>query len=513
MIIHIQNFIKKNLDLISLILLVIITRILLIYPDVIPFAFDHGKDSLAILHMWLMRRPKFIGPWTSIPGLYFGPAWYYLLLPAYIIFNGHPVGAVYLMILLLCIQVYLAYKYFNKYTALLIACNLAWITISTSAWNPFPMTLISFVILIVIQRIIKQKKISIKQSITISLFASLGFHFSTAFSIFYPILIALSLWKHKIKINFKIIAASILGFIIPFIPQLLFEFKNSFVQTKAIINYLQEGESQQISLLKIANIIKVGSGEIKLAILPEIWTNSNLITSLLSLLASLILLFGIYTFMKGKLKFALGFELVTWTLIPLLGFSFLHFNYWYLLAILPIYVIFIGFILKLLPDKLLMIFIVMLILTPISKVIYFQTQNKQELQQSRSFLPVKIKALNKVEELANGQSYSSYHFVPDIYDYSYQYLYFIRALEGHKLPKTFSYQPNTYDYVVQKPELLQKFKSKQFNKPEEKKFFIVEKPEKQEILDRWWGNQQYGEIIQTIKISDEITVYEASKPE
>ena len=97
-----------------LIVFAILTRVPFLFGGVIPFSFDHGKDSMAVLHMIKTSSLKFIGPWTSIPGLFFGPGWYYLLSPAYFISNGHPVSAVLLMFVIGLLIIWLTKKYFGN---------------------------------------------------------------------------------------------------------------------------------------------------------------------------------------------------------------------------------------------------------------------------------------------------------------------------------------------------------------------------------------------------------------
>lgn len=180
--------------LLFLLFFVIGTRIPYLLDNAVAFGFDHGKDSLAVLHMILLRSPKLIGPWTSIPGLYFGPGWYYLLAPAYFLTGLNPVSAVYVMILLLLIQVFLAYKFFGKIYAIIITSAPFWLIISTSAWNPFPMPLLTLVILIVLDLVKKDKRLSLKRTAVLGIASSLGFHFSTAYAIFCPIAISESSW-------------------------------------------------------------------------------------------------------------------------------------------------------------------------------------------------------------------------------------------------------------------------------------------------------------------------------
>ncbi len=146
-----KNFIKNHYWLLFLVTLLIATRLPYLIDNTIPFRFDHGKDSLAVMHMWLLRKPKFVGPWTSIPGLYFGAGWYYLLLPFYIVAGGHPVSGVIAMIILQIIVIILAYQYFGKLTATIFTTAPTWFTITQSAWNPFPMALVSLLILIILK--------------------------------------------------------------------------------------------------------------------------------------------------------------------------------------------------------------------------------------------------------------------------------------------------------------------------------------------------------------------------
>ena len=86
----------------------------------------------------------------------------------------------------------------------------------------------------------------------------------------------------------------------------------------------------------------------------------------------------------------------------------------------------------------------------IEKIISHFDHEQSYLAKHRAFLPIKVKALEKIDELSEKKSYSSYHYVPDIYDYSYQYLYFQKAFKGKKLPYEFSYQPGETKYIKEK---------------------------------------------------------------
>ena len=137
----------------SILFLAAALRILILSDINMPFAFDHGKDSLATLHMISTWSPKLIGPWTSIPGVFFGPGWYYLIAPGLVLTQGHPIGPVIIMTILVLLQVWLLFRWFGWAESLIGAVGFIWVSISKSAWNPFPMTAVALLFFIIIRKI------------------------------------------------------------------------------------------------------------------------------------------------------------------------------------------------------------------------------------------------------------------------------------------------------------------------------------------------------------------------
>ncbi len=495
----------KNKLLFFLLFLIIITRIFFLLDQNVNFVFDQGKDSLAILNIWLNKKPTLIGPWTSIPGLFFGPAYYYLLLPFYMLANGNPVFATIPMILLLCIAVIIFYYKFNKTAALILATStIAW-TITTSAWNPFPMVLISTLILYFLEKI-KGKNLK-KDYFFIGLTASLGFHFSTAFAIFYPIIIALVLLLNKIKINFKKIFLLMMGFFLPFIPQLIFEIRHNFIQTKAILEYLKNGESQNLGLSKLLLVLKDSLSEFKVYSLPKFNFFNIKISDILLLILSIYSLYYLLKF-KNKLNKKKIIETLIWLFIPFASYYFLHFNFWYLLGLAPIVILTVSKIINKLPISLKNIILFLFILNPLFQLNNYY-QNKNFINNTGDFLKNKTEVISYIYQQANSQSFASYQYEPAIYDYSYQYLFFQKALTGEKLPFEFSYKPGEISYIKEKPELLQYFANKIYQEPPQKIFFIVEKAENEAYLKSWWNQQHYSKIISERNFGSSIKVYEA----
>src|SRR3989344_8541555 len=96
---------------------VALTRLPWLLSGTFLFGFDQGRDAVAVLHLIKTLNPVFIGPWTSIPGLFFGPAWYYLLAPTYLLTQGHPLAGPVTMFVLCLVGITLTYKYLGAYEA------------------------------------------------------------------------------------------------------------------------------------------------------------------------------------------------------------------------------------------------------------------------------------------------------------------------------------------------------------------------------------------------------------
>ncbi|HKY74081.1 MAG TPA: hypothetical protein VJ246_02080, partial [Patescibacteria group bacterium] len=339
-----MRFRQLSKDTILLILLVAVAflfRVGYLLSNVIPFSFDHGKDSIAILHMILTYSPKFIGPWTSIPGVFFGPAWYYLLAPAYLLTKGNPVSGAWTMVALMLVQVVIVWKKVGRLEAVVVASGTAWLILSKSAWNPFPMTLIGWLVVIMLKDVYEKKKISVRQSFFLFIIASFGFHFSAALAVFLPITIVISLLWMRVEITIKHVVAGITGLLLPFLPQAAFELKFNFIQTKALIAYFSAGETNPFSFGKVMSVVQSFWGEAKLAFLPEFRALQKVGTGL-QWIAKTGIFLGFALWLKNIRKTKSDWVLpvvVPALIIPLVGFFFLHFNIWYVQGLLSFVVV------------------------------------------------------------------------------------------------------------------------------------------------------------------------------
>jgi len=377
----------------------------------------------------------------------------------------------------------------------------AFILLSTGAVNTFPIPLISLLILIILGQAAKQKEIKTRQAFLIGLIAGLGFHFSSALAIFYLLLMPLSFLILKIKLTVKKILIGAGGLMLSFLPQVLFEIKNNFLQTKGVINYFLTGESQKISLGKIKLVTNSIIHELSLAVLPDIlWFKIICLIILLIGLINLIQIRKIESFTK---------LLVFWLVVPTIGFWWLHFNPWYVYGLLPVVVLLASKILSSLPNRIANVYFSLLVLAVFIKLFNFWQVDRENLLKNKALLPMKLKAINYIYEKAEGAPFSSYHYLPEIYDYAYQYLFFWQGFKGRQIPVEFSYQPGEISYVNEKPDLLEKVDKTEFKA--EKIFFIIEKPENKwhYPLDEWLRRIEYSEIVMKESIGPELEVWEA----
>lgn len=208
------------------------------------FFYDQARDALAAAKI-LTGDFVLVGPTTDLPGLFFGPLWYYLLAFLYGILSGNPVSVTIVLSFLDLGTIVLLYligkKIFNLKTGI-IACFL-WslgalpVAYSRTLSNPAST---AFWVCLMILSYIKIKEgdwkfivlIFVSQAVLFQLNAAGAFLMfpATAILVFLIARGKLSLLACKKGL---IIGALLFGF--SFLPQLFFEVRNSFPGTKTVI--------------------------------------------------------------------------------------------------------------------------------------------------------------------------------------------------------------------------------------------------------------------------------------
>src|SRR3990170_6853905 len=119
----------------------------LIFPlkGLFAFNYDQGRDFLAVSKIIWEKDLVLIGQTTGLPGIFYGPWWYYFLAPVVFVSGGDPQKvAIFFAVLAIfsVVFLYLLLKTLTKNTLLsLMLATIAsfsnlWMFGSTSVWNP-----------------------------------------------------------------------------------------------------------------------------------------------------------------------------------------------------------------------------------------------------------------------------------------------------------------------------------------------------------------------------------------
>ncbi len=206
---------------------------------------DQGRDLLEMQKWITTGNIPLIGPSTSVGEFHLGPLYFYLLAPFFIIFNGDPLGVVYLNIfggfLLIILSTLLILKYIDKATAFFYLIFVTFsphiISLSRGSWNPNLQPFLAVIIAVLVLIFTKKGKL-----IYIFLaFFTIGFgvqlHYTFA-AIIFPVFITLLLFCYKALFSFRFWSVAFLGLIIPLLPFLLGQYLNGYQDIEAIRVYL-----------------------------------------------------------------------------------------------------------------------------------------------------------------------------------------------------------------------------------------------------------------------------------
>lgn len=130
------------------------------------FTADQGNDAVHVREITEYGRLLLKGPETSMPGVFAGPGWYYFLAPGYLLFGGHPFGAVFMLILLsLATTAYVMWhvaKRVSPQAAILVGLSLQvywyFYEFSRYGFNPFPTGFLTLWLMFLLADFLANKK-------------------------------------------------------------------------------------------------------------------------------------------------------------------------------------------------------------------------------------------------------------------------------------------------------------------------------------------------------------------
>src|ERR1035437_9037364 len=107
---NLSVFLKKEYLLLYIIVLIgAFLRLQGVFTNSFAFTYDVGRDMLALWNIAYLHRIPLIGATTGLPGVFYGPWWYFLLTPFFIIFSGNPQGIAFVMSLIGILSIIFAF--------------------------------------------------------------------------------------------------------------------------------------------------------------------------------------------------------------------------------------------------------------------------------------------------------------------------------------------------------------------------------------------------------------------
>lgn len=459
---------------------------------------DQGRDLLAVRNIVVGQHPTLVGPTTSINGVFLGPLWYYFNVIPFVVGRGDPIYLVYWMILLYQTAGFLIWWFFKKRRQLfallfssLFLLSPAVLELTRFSWSANPMP--AFVVFYLLALFAVVDKPNIKRVLILGLVIGLSLQIEAAFGVLlFPFaLIVLLFYKIKKKHLFYLLA----GFAVTFIPQILFEIRHNFIITHTLFaEFFGKGDilGNKLTLMETFQNHR------------EAYINSvNNIIGLNRIIAQVLLIpafifFGVKAF-RHQLKQGLNLYILISLLFIIFSFT-VYMLYphplksWYVGGLIPTYLIIISALLTYLINNHNIAlrfasagFVIATLLSVTSFQLNLITKDAPNETGDKSSLKNELKVLDYVYQKSNGEGFKVYNYLPSIYDYPYQYLFWWYGT------KKYGYQPDTITYLDNVPEYIQnnsQYWTKKKSSTENSPIFLIIEEDKDhpEAISAWLGN-------------------------
>lgn len=292
------------------------------------FAGDEGRDALAISKIIETRKPLLQGPPTSVRTdsgrVYYGPGFYYLVLPAFVLFRGHPAsGAIVVATLgvLSTLLIFLLTQDLVGKAAALFASALYSVSplvvgIDRHFWSPNVIPFFVLLIFYSFYQMIVRKRQGYLILIGVSLAMVWQLHYT---SVFILLPLAFLWWCFKPKVGPRVWTVAISAFALISSPLPISEMRHGFPNFKTLIYYFTQQEKPSLAILQ--KIRTVGGITLDL-FLNSVTSRFNIVAGLLLGAGLIILLLRPKKSKPSKEKVA-SFFILSWLVFPLIP----HFAY------------------------------------------------------------------------------------------------------------------------------------------------------------------------------------------
>lgn len=487
----IHKYMNKRFIFISfgtILLVGLLLHLIPMFDNNFYFTMDQGNEAVHAREIWYRHQLALTGPETSVPGLFNGPFWHWFIAIGYWIFNGHPFGALILLVLVnLIISAFLmwrVFKYVSFWSAIVLglALQFFWPFYDTSryAFSPFGLVACSIMFILLMEAFFARKKKSYRFAGIPVAFAS---HVEIAsFPPLFLLYVIMGLWGLFTKrFTRKKLVTGILIVLIFFLPQVISEITTNFSQFWSVQKHL----SSEQTVLAASQFIKMSQIFIKL-IGESVAPQKPYVGAVIFLFVFLFFIkyYSRNVFIKRFVLLSLLLTAISWIWFS----SNIGWHPWHTAYVAPLSFIALLLMFFSLPRKIGAIFISVVL---IFQFVFFVQRYTETLRPSGdpSLLKNEIQVIDWVYQKAKGEGFYAYTYLPSVYDYPYQYLFwwYGRKKYGY-LPCEYSTYPNTPDLFVPGLEFYQEPKRTCQNV----EFLIIEPDKNITLQTKWLDGVQKG---------------------
>ena len=422
----------------------------LFYVSGFDFAFtiDQARDMLEIRKLAVGHELVFIGPITSLNGVFLGPFWYYFNLLPFIVGGGNPSSLVIWQIVVFHLTALVFFLYFAKKNYPLAFLGSLFLLLSprlfvatSYAFNANTTPLFILLSLLLLDRVLSVKKTL--PIFLLGLLVGLTLQMEAAFGV---LLLPLSLFWLVIS-KTKKLRHFFLGLLLTLTPQLLFELKHNFMMSRTFLTEFS-GQSDILGqrLDPVARLTDryqhyFGSLTASLPLTAAATIGLFLICLVIGLyhrhrfflinLSLLLLSFLFYLIYPNRLK-----------------------DWWTINLTIPYLMIFAGSLSHLWTKKNrllkagLTLFLIFILLHSGRLYLNLGKIRLKERSNDPALLLNQVDAIDWVYGRARGKGFRVYNYVPAVYDLNYQYLFWWYG--GWKYgyhPSSVTYQDGVPEYI------------------------------------------------------------------
>ncbi len=455
------------------------------------FHMDSARDYIEVREMVVSQKMRLIGPTSAINGFYTGPGWYYLLIIPFLLTGGDPYGSILLEIIAWTVGGFYLLKITRRFGRLpMVLSGLFWVfsdymMLQTAySFHPNMITLLTPLFIYLLEKYLLNP--SIYTGLATFFLAGMFFQFEMNFGIYLlPIILTVILITKKWGIfKNRSFYLGLLIFLITLLPQIIFDFKHDHIMYNALRDYISTSNSS-FSLVYLLNRVLIIYQSFINIFLP-IYMNFKPLALIMNLA-----LIGSWIYILRPKKITDDIAVLIsflFIIIPFIGFCLLpvSINPWHLGGVvaatimLSAFSINLSFKIKYFGAALGWVVAGLIFyVSTISLINYIKAHNSDS--HDPSLLSTEVSAIDYVYKEAEGKNFKVYTYLPSVYDYPYQYLFWWYGQKRYGyVPKEYSYLPNKPMYIPGKDKLQDTYAEEDSNL-----IFLIKEPDNKQRRELW----------------------------